>query len=188
MKIFSDLIDTLGKVGSGLSAISNIPKAERDKYRQTMDETYRLIDTTLNMVIVRLGDILHILDTTVFFSEVMQLDNFDDWYQTERQFRLCAALRAAVAETQTLRSQLLGELSVNDWDSLLQHMEQILATESSVAGFLSERFRELAEAARNSADITGQTDIRQQVQSFRNALIAEREKLIKQEIELYAIV
>jgi len=35
-----------------------MPKAEREKVRQTLDKTYRLLDTTLNMVIFRLGDIL----------------------------------------------------------------------------------------------------------------------------------
>ena len=47
IKLFTDLIDAIGKVASGLKAIANLPKAERGKYRQTLDETYRLIDTTL---------------------------------------------------------------------------------------------------------------------------------------------
>ena len=44
-------------MAGGLKAIVNLPKAERETMRRTLDETYRMIDTTLNMVIIRLGDI-----------------------------------------------------------------------------------------------------------------------------------
>ncbi len=42
---------------------------ERQDYRQTMDEIYRLIDTTLNMVIIRLGDMLPLEDDQQFLKE-----------------------------------------------------------------------------------------------------------------------
>ena len=45
--LFSDLINALGKVPGGLKAIVNLPKAEREAMRRTLDETYRLVDTTL---------------------------------------------------------------------------------------------------------------------------------------------
>ena len=41
-----------------LKAIANLPKAEREMRRQTLNETYRLMDTSLSMVIIRLGDIV----------------------------------------------------------------------------------------------------------------------------------
>lgn len=56
LKLFTDLIDAIGKVASGFKAIVNLPKTERETIRRTLVETHRLIDTTLNMVIVRLGD------------------------------------------------------------------------------------------------------------------------------------
>lgn len=55
LKLFTDLINALSKVAGGLKAIVNLPKAEREAMRQTLDETYRLVYTTLNMVIIRLG-------------------------------------------------------------------------------------------------------------------------------------
>lgn len=57
-KLFTDLIDALGKMAGGLKSIVNLPKAERETMRQMLDQTYRLVDTTLNMVIIRLGDML----------------------------------------------------------------------------------------------------------------------------------
>jgi hypothetical protein len=57
-KLLIDLIDAFGKVAGGLKAIGNLPQAERKSICQTLVDTYSLTDTPLNMVIVRLGDIL----------------------------------------------------------------------------------------------------------------------------------
>ncbi len=46
LKLFTDLIDSLGKGAGGLKAIVDLPKVERETRRQTLDETYRLIDIT----------------------------------------------------------------------------------------------------------------------------------------------
>ncbi len=35
LKLFSDLIDALGKVAGGLKAMANLPKAEREAIRRT---------------------------------------------------------------------------------------------------------------------------------------------------------
>ena len=58
LKLFTDLIGALGYVVDGLKVIVNLPKAERETMRLTLDKTHRLIYTTLNMVIIPLGDIL----------------------------------------------------------------------------------------------------------------------------------
>ena len=50
-QFFADLIDALGKVAGDLKAIVNLPKTERETIRRTLDEIYRLIAATLNMVI-----------------------------------------------------------------------------------------------------------------------------------------
>ena len=86
LKYFTDLIDALGKVAGGLKAIVNLPKAEREAMRQTLHETYRLIDTTLNMVIIRLGDILlHAADDD-FLCEAARLANYHDRMQAGGSF------------------------------------------------------------------------------------------------------
>lgn len=185
LKLFTDLIDALGKVGGGLQAIVNLPKAERETMRQTLDETYRLIDTTLNMVIIRLGDILlHAADDD-FLREATRLDNYDEWMQAEREFRLCRSLR----ETQTLAGKLTGAVSAKDWEALLQQMQSILATEGEVAQFIGQQFQQHASDARHSGQNAKLTQsIRDGLAAFRASLIAERQELIKQELELYTIV
>jgi hypothetical protein len=189
LKLFTDLIDALGKVGGGLKAILNLPKAERESIRRTLDETYRLIDTTLNMVIIRLGDILHQTSNDDFLREVARLDNHHEWMQAEREFRLCRSLRVALRETETLAGHLAGAVSAKDWDSLLEQLQGVLATEGEVALFIGQRFQQLASDARSA----GQNpvpiqSVRDALGTFRASLVAERQELIKQELELYDIV
>ncbi len=189
LTLFTDLIDALGKVAAGLKAIVNLPKAEREAMRQTLDETYRLIDTTLNMVIIRLGDILLRAADDDFLGEAARLDNYSEWMQAEREFRLCRSLRVARRETETLAGKLVGAVSTKDWDALLQQMQNILATEGEVAQFIGQQFQQHASDARGAGQDTRRTQsIRAALAAFRAALIAERQELIKQELELYTLV
>jgi len=186
LKLFTDLIEALGKVAKGVKSISDIPKSEREKYRAVLDETYRLIDTTLNMVIIRLGDIQAADDDQDFMDGVAGLDNYSDWMHAEREFRLCKSLRVVLRETETLSGRLAGALSTADWQALLDHMRRILATEGEVAEFIGAHFHGLADAAtRPDGEIR---DIKANVSEFRDAIIRERQELIRQEISLLSIV
>lgn len=63
LELFTDLIDALGKVvASALKAIANLAKAERETTRRTLDETYRPIDTTLDVGVIRMCDNPHAAD------------------------------------------------------------------------------------------------------------------------------
>lgn len=189
LKLFTDLIDALGKVAGGLKAIVNLPKAERETIRRTLDETYRLIDTTINMVIIRLGDIQLQSNDDDFLREVGRLDNYNEWMQAEREFRLCRSLRVALRETETLASRLTGTVSTKHWDALLQQMQSILATEGEVALFIGQQFQQLAADARGATRDNQRTPpVRDALTAFRAALIAERQALITQELTLYNIV
>ena len=94
LKLITALIDALGKVAGGLKAIINLPKSERETMRQTLDETYRLIDTTLSMVIIQQGTNLLQTSDDDFLREAARLDNDNDRMQAEREFRLCHWKRA----------------------------------------------------------------------------------------------
>lgn len=189
LKLFSDLIDALGKVVGGLKAVANMPKAEREAIRRTLDETYRLVDTTLNMVIIRLGDILLHTSDVDFLNEVTRLDNYNEWMQAERELRLCRSLRVALRETETLANRLVGFVSTKDWSALLQQMQTILATEGEVALLIAQQFQKLADEGRDASQNSQLTQaVRDKLSTFRGALAAERQKLINQELSLYEIV
>ena len=81
LKLFTDLIDALGKVAGGLKAIVNLAKAEREAMRRTLDETYHLVDTTLDIVMIRLGDILLHPAHDDFLREAGRLDHYNEWMQ-----------------------------------------------------------------------------------------------------------
>ena len=189
LKLFTDLIGALGKVASGMKAIVNLPKSERETMRRTLDETCRLIDTTLNMVIIRLGDIQLQLSDDDFLGEVAQLDNYGKWMQAEREFRLCRSLRVALRETETLAGRMVSAVSAHDWQALLQQMQIILATESEVAFYIGHQFQQLANKARTAMqDRQGTQTVRDALGALRASLIAERHKLIEQELALFEIV
>lgn len=113
--LFTNLIDALGKVAGGLKAIVNLPKAERETIRRTLDETYRLIDTTLNMVIIRLGDIQLQPSDDDFLREAARLDNYNEWMQAERELRLCHRLRLALRETEAIVGRQSDAICTRDW-------------------------------------------------------------------------
>jgi hypothetical protein len=187
--LFTDLIDALGKVAGGLQAIARLPKAERETIHQTLDDTYRLIDTTVNMVIIRLGDILLQTSDNEFLREVVKLDNCGEWITAERQFRLCSSLRGALRETETLAGKIAGAVSTKDWDALVLQMRTILATEEELGELIGREFRQLAASARSAAqDGKRAQSVRDAVRALRESLVADRQALIKQEVLIFAIV
>jgi hypothetical protein len=185
IKFFSDLIDALGKVVDGLKAFARLPKAERDKFREIIDETCRLLDTTLNMVIIKLGDISEEKADSSFLDEVARLANYADWMKAEREFRLCRSLRAAVREAETAQGRLLGTVIANDWNALLSQMKAVLATEGEIANFVGGQFIMLAGRAREQKSNVG--TLRNDLASTRAALIAERQMLIQREVDLMSL-
>lgn len=186
IKIFSDLVDALAKVKDALKEAVSLPKAERDQYREVIGQNYQLLDTTLGMIAIRLGDILLPANDAKFIDEVAKLDNYPEWMRIEREFRMCQSLRAALSEIKHFSGKLKARVSVNDLDALIKMMEGTTATEDDVAEFISARFRDLATAARTPpADVT---ELRGEVQAFRDALLSERLRLIRAESDLYSIV
>ncbi len=68
-------------------------------------------------------------------------------------------------------------------------MNSVLATESEVAGVLAYQFAALADAAGKAATDTPDAGaVREDVEELRTNLIDQRQKLIQQEIKLYAMV
>lgn len=185
IKLFSDLIDSLEKVVKGLKALTELAPKQRQEYRETLEETFRLVDTVLAMVIIRLGDILQVNAESEFRQEINKLTNWQEWYEAERSFRLCKSLRAAIRETETLRKQLPGSASVKDWNLLLDEMYKILATEGELADYIRKGFHVIGQSASQGAH---PDTLRREINGFRKALVKDRQRLIQQEIALYSVI
>ena len=184
-KLFSDLVDAAGKLAALLKGAAQLPANQREQIRVKAGETFTVLDTTLSMLIIRLGDILLRNDDADFTNEVMSLDNYHEWLEAERRFRLCEALRAARREIGTMGG-LLQAASVNNFRALTASMDAILTGENELAAFVSVAFHELAESARQyGADVPA---LRKDLARFRQLLLDSRSQLIKDEAELYSII
>ncbi|MGD8452541.1 MAG: hypothetical protein PVJ57_12040 [Phycisphaerae bacterium] len=187
--LFSDMIDALGNVVGKLKSIATFPKAQREAIRQPLDETCRLIDTTLNMVIIRLGDILLESQDEVLLKEAARLDNFEAWMNAEREFRLCRSLRVAEREMTTLAGKVGGAISTKDWEALLEHVRTVLAAEDHVAVFICRQFERLAgDAGDANPGTQAAREVRDTLTAFRAALVSERQALIQHERALYDVI
>jgi len=191
LNFFTDMLDALEKVGTWLKKLKGIPKNERDKYHQVIDETYRLMDTVLNMIIFRLNDILLNNDEKSFLDEVKALNYENTWVQAERGFRLCQSLRRLLQDAQELgRNSLFGQSIVrgssDNWNVLLYQMKSILTAEQRIACYISEKFDNIAHTMR--VPNINVANIKKEVEVIRDALIKERQKFIQQEVQLYTII
>lgn len=183
MKFFSDIFDAIEKAFKALKAIANLPKETRDELRKTFDETFKLLDTSLNMVSIRLGEILRITKITDFKKEVRLLRNDQSWTNSEREFRLCKSLRHTINETERLKSKILNYISVKDWQEMQNQMEAILQSEDRLGNYIADKFKTLSGinvGPNGSVQKTKDTLI-----EFQDALNTERRRLIAMETELY---
>ena len=185
--LFKDLLDCSERVIGAMRALANIPRNEREKYRVVLDETYTLLDTTLNMVTIKLGNVLMIQDDGTLMNEAASLANWQEWKEAERHFGLCDALRAAVAEAERLPAQITGSVSISDWDALKDQMRSILRSEGELANYVSFHFEQLFSMRMGPAPAQP-ADVRKQLFDFREALKTQRQRLLEQERDLVNIV
>ncbi len=145
--------------------------------------------TTLNMIILRLGDILREDEEAQFLEEVRGLDNFSEWLQAEQGFCLCDSLRIAVRDAEDLTTRLGARISLKDWNALLEQMRLILPGERDLAYYINNSFAALSERAKHVQPGTQDAKaLRAYVEQVRNALKREREQVLRQEVELLDMV
>lgn len=187
IKFFSDIIDTLEKVGKGVIALKKIPEKQRKKYREAIGETYTILNSALNLVLNRLGDIMLLDQRADFFGEVKRLDNFEEWRQIEREVRLCSNLRAAGREMKRFGEKFLDKIALRNQESYARLVYQVLEQgESELADLISESLHQLAEKANKTPENSeGYKKLKRAVKRMRDAFRKERMKLISAELNFY---
>src|SRR4051794_40084452 len=182
--LFKDLLETTAKA---IRALAGIPAAQRTKYRDVLDETFTLLDATLNMVTIRLGNIvLEPLDDQMV-HEAGALANWQEWENAERQLGLCHALRTAVSEAGRVQSNLVASISIAEWEDLKGQMNGILNSEGALAQYITNHFQEMWSVASNPGSVNPR-ELRKKLLEFRQALKEQRQLLLEQERELLALV
>ncbi len=191
IEIIRDAIELLEKVGKTITRLANMPKRTRKRYREALDETFLMFESTLNMIIFRLGDLL-VGDARdndqLFIDELYRLDNWNEWQQIERDLRMCSNLRELRSEVNKL-GQSIDRHMVNDWNQLINFIDNVLATEGELAftiqTILSELSSKASEAAKSSKNLK---KVKEEVENFRKSLRKERLHLITKQIELFEII
>ncbi len=186
LDFFGDILDSLGKIISTLKSIKNIPKVKRDGIRETLSGTYLLLNTTLNMILIRLAEIYRIQDETTFIQEVTLIQYDGTWVDSERAFQLCEGLKYGLREWEVLDQSLINLISLKNWKELKLEMEKILAGENELANFISQNFKRLEDIA--SKDPKNIAKLKQEIQSFLKVLNIERRKLIVLEDDLFKFI
>ena len=183
MKLFTEVFDAIERVFKAIKGITDLPRETRDELRNTFDETFKLLNTSLNMVIIRLGEILRITNDTIFITEVSQLSFDAGWTQAEREFRLCSGLRHVVSETERLKAKVINHISVRDWDDMQNHIQAIFLGEAYLGEFIANKFQVFSDTDFNQRKTSKQ--IRDELKKMQEALNIERRRLINMEIDLY---
>lgn len=183
MKLFTDLFDAIEKSLNALKKITNLPKETRDELRTTFNDTFTLLDTSLNMVIIRLGEILRITNDSEFTVELGQLNNDAGWTKAEREFRLCKSLRHAVNETQRLKSKILNQVSVQDWQEMQNQMELILWSEDRLGNYIADKFQNFSSIVIDKTNSIQK--VKGELKQLQDSLSLERRRLIQMEVDLY---
>ena len=189
IKIFSDAIDALEKVAKAVIALQSIPKQERQRYKAAVKDSYALMNSAVNLVFLRLGDILLLDKKGEFLKEVRRLDNAQEWLQLERDVRLCNKLRDVHGEIDNfVLSRMIIRLGSRDWDKVRQLVDELLEREGTLADYLSASLRKLARqasvATRSSQEYA---NLRRSVTQTRRVVERERQRLIASELEFIKV-
>lgn len=184
VKIFTDVIDALEKVGKGVVAVNDLPRKTRQSYADTVSEAFAIMDSALGLIYTRLGDLCLIENQDDFLKELARLDNVSEWTQIEKDMRLCRNLRAVHREMESFVPSKMGQLAVADWDNLQRRISQIIHREGELADFICRALSKLAQGAGPARDSArGYENIRRTVLKTKNAVKTERQRLIGSELE-----
>lgn len=179
LKLFSDVIDALTKAVNSVKAIGSIPAQQRDAFREALSDSFLVINTVLNMVIVRLHDVLMQENDDLFWDEIGRLGYDQDWMNVEREFRLCSSLRKIRREVAGLRGYIAKQ-SVQDWDNLLAAMDSHLGQEVAVADAISQSLRQLAEKSWSKSEPVEK--VRQETRNILISLQKQRHEFLAAEV------
>ena len=185
IKVFSDMINALEQVGKGILSIKDLQVRKRQHYRKVIDETYRLLDSAILLVLNRLSNLLLIEKQEDFIRELRGLDNFTEWTNIERQVRLCNNLHTTGREMEDLYNKLIDRISLRN-PGEFQNLTWALLYEgeAGLANFISKSLKNLSEMADTAAQSSDDYEkVRKAVRKTRNALRKERLNLISSEIK-----
>lgn len=178
--VFKDAVDALETLGSMAAQAGGVPGARRKRYLQAVQDAYQLLNTAMNLVLVRLGD-LSLEKKKGFLDGLAALDNIHEWLAIERQLKLCSSLRATHTELDTAILRM-SFLRGRDWDKMRVLVDEVLEREGSLADFITKKLSSLSKRASKAAKSPEEYKrARQAVARVRATVAKERERLMRSE-------
>ena len=125
-------------------------------------------------------------ELNVFKRELFRLEDYDDWLNIEREVRICSNLRVARREMSSIINKFKARISIKDVDELQTKFDEILSTERELADYIAFSLQELSELG--SFNDNEVENVKNEIIDFKNALKAERLKLINIEKNIIEII
>ena len=186
VKLFSDFEAALRQAAIDVAALANIPKKQRRQYLETISDAYRLMDTTLSLVINRVTELVNDAhEGKLLRYKVGELAYYQPWLDAERHLRLCDNLRFTGREMRSIPGHVAGRFSTHDWEALRELFETFTEGEAALARKIAATMDEVA--ARAGAAATD-TEVLEALQEARSDLQAERRRLIEAELAASELV
>lgn len=134
---FSEILDILKGMYSGINAALQIPEENRKEMKDALANTAELIDQTLIILKQHLTSVLSELkfgDKQKAKQMIFEIDNFQGWETTYRQFQLCDKLRGAAINLERKGLyKLITNLTVNNPDKIKDKMWDYIGGETNAA-------------------------------------------------------
>lgn len=192
LRLFTDFYAALKELSGDLVGLQELAEQERRRYLELVRDTYELFDTAVLLVLNRLGELQRLAEQgrrDEFVSELRGLDRIQEWLDLEREVRMCANLRAAGGEMQSL-TRYKGRIVIRNWDAFQELVHYILSEgESTLAFRIGESLRDLAEHADAAASSpAGYEQALAMIGSTSEALRQERRRFIADEQDVYSYI
>jgi len=171
--------------------LARLPKNERDYYRMKVDETYRLFDEVIMLMMNRLGTIISIVDSNEeeFFRQLRLLNNVEECVQRERDVRLCKPISDALREMESILPKIKAKLSLQDDDEVGRMFAVMASGRGSFADYITESLKTLTELEeRQPHSHQRYLEAREVVKKKYDEFRQKRKELIGAEMELYDAV
>ncbi len=183
IKLFSDFMNALEKAINLFGKALQFPAGQREKYRQVINDTYRILNTALDMVTIRLSNLLK-RDDMFLARDVGGLKWEWEWLQAERDLQLCENLRSTRQEARVLGNHLVAVNCIDKWNDVLKHMDILLHGEKDLAEYIAGELSQLADAA----DRMPPSQLKEQLRAALDGLDQERYRLMEQQLKFHKII
>lgn len=190
--LISQVLDALERMGVHLARLARLPKKRRAEVRTILNDTYKLLDAALIMVI---GAVTRVIDRgnrnrrDEFEALLDNLPWEKDWLERTRDFSMSGSIRDLHSEMQRVPRRLFDKRALEDWQTLEALVSQLMHDEIGLAEEITRRLvavSKLAVEAKRSEEgfARAMTDLRE----ARSAFDAVREQLIRDNARLLAAV